>query len=88
MATSTDLTFDFHLNKSTDQVRNPFPFANRVGDVHKAPAGWVRVKLVHKYWDDAFQASASLNLSAEASMTFSLLDVAESEGKLQQSAFF
>ena len=31
MATFTDLTFDFHLNKSDNQVRNPFSLAIRLG---------------------------------------------------------
>lgn len=39
----------------------------------------------HLYWDDAFPTSASLDLSVEASMTFSILDVDELEGKLLQS---
>ena len=38
-----------------------------------------------RYWDDAFPALASLDLSAEASMTFNILDVDETEGKLLQS---
>ena len=81
-ATATDLSFDFHLNKSSDPVRNPFPLANRVGDPDRAPPGWVRTEWEHLYWDDAFPVSTSLDLSAEASITFSLLDVDESEGKL------
>ena len=84
-ATAIDLTFDFHLNKSPEPVRNSFPLANRVRDPNRAPSSWVWTEWEHLYWDDAFPTSASLDLSAEASMTFSLLDVDESEGKLQQS---
>ena len=86
MATVTDLTFDFHLNKSDNQVRHPFPLANRVGDLDRAPPCQVRAEWEHLCWDDAFLASASLDLSTEASMTFGILDVDESEGKLLQSS--
>ena len=85
MATVVDLTFDFHLNKSDNQVGRPFPLANRIEDPDRAPPGWVRAKREHLYWDDAFPASASLDQSSKASLTFSLLDVDETEGKLQQS---
>ena len=82
-AIATDLTFDFHLNKSSNQVRNPFPLANRVGDPDWTRLGWLWAEWEHLYWDDAFPASASLDFSIEATMTFSLLDVDESEGKRQ-----
>ena len=61
MTTVTDLTYDFHLNKSDNQVRHPFPLANMVGDPDKAPPGWVRAEWEHMYWDDAFPASALLD---------------------------
>ena len=75
MATLTDLTFDFHLNKSDNQVHHPFPLANRIEDPDRALPGWVHVKWESLYWGNAFLASASLDLSTEASMTFSILDV-------------
>ena len=39
MATVTDLTFDFHLNKSDNLIHHPFLLANRIGEPDKAPPG-------------------------------------------------
>ena len=64
MATVIDLTFDFHLNKSDNQIHHPFPLANMIRDLDRAPPGWVHAEWEHLYWDDAFLASASLDLSA------------------------
>ena len=87
MATdATHLTFDFHINRSDVPVRCPFPLADRVEDPARVPPGWVRAEWEHLYWDDAFPASASLDQSSEASMTYNLLEVDETGGKLQQSA--
>ena len=47
MAVATDLTFDFHLNKSGNPVRRPFPQAIRVEDPARAPPGWLRAE-----WED------------------------------------
>ena len=63
-ATTTDLSFDFHLNISSDPVRNLFPLANRDGDPDRFPRCWIRTKWEHLYWDDAFPASDSLDLFA------------------------
>ena len=75
MGTVTNMTFDFHLNKLDNQVHQPFPLANMIGDTDKAHPGWEHAEWEHLYWDDAFLASTSLNLSTEALMTFSILDV-------------
>ena len=84
MATvATDLTFDFHVNRSDVPVRCPFPLADRVEDPARVPPRWVRAEWEHLYWDDAFPASASLDQSSEASMTYNLLEVDETGGKLQ-----
>ena len=74
MATVIDFTFDFYLNKSDKQIHHPFQLENMIGYPDTGPPGWVHDEWEHLYWDDAFLASASLDQSAVASMTFSILD--------------